>query len=181
MAQAVEDLKVWQRAQEFWVAVNALVGRAGFQRDRRLREQVKDAADSIISNIAEGFEQPTDRAFAKYLFTSKGSTAEVRKRMLMACHHGYITQDEYAACNALGDEVARMTTGLIKYLIKSDRKDRGLGRPQPSTRPDPTRKPAGATGRDPTTDPIGDSTSDAPGDSTTDATGDSTTDATGDD
>jgi four helix bundle protein len=161
MAQAVEDLKVWQRAQEFWVAVNALVDRSGFQRDRRLREQVKDAADSVVSNIAEGFEQPTDRAFAKYLFTSKALTAEVRKRMQMARHHGYITQDEDAACNELGDEVARMTTGLIKYLIKSDRKDRGLGRPQKSTRPDRAGKSAG--------DPPGDLTGDSTNDSTNDS------------
>jgi four helix bundle protein len=161
MARAVEDLKVWQRAQEFWIAVNALVDRSGFQRDRRLREQVKDAADSVVSNITEGFEQPTDRAFAKYLFTSKASTAEVRKRMQMACHHGYITQDEYAACNELGDEVARMTTGLIKYLIKSDRKDRGLGRPQKSTRPARTGKPSGLEARDPSADPTAEPTGDS--------------------
>ncbi len=37
MAQRVEDLRVWQRAHEFWVAVNAIINRAGFQRDRRLR------------------------------------------------------------------------------------------------------------------------------------------------
>ena len=122
MAQRVEDLKVWQRAHEFWVAVNAIINRAGFQRDRRLRDQVKDAADSILSNIAEGFEQPTDRAFAKYLFTSKASTAEVRKRLLLACHRGYITKDEFTSRDELGDEVARMTTGLIKYLVKSDRR-----------------------------------------------------------
>ena len=127
MAQRVEDLKVWQRAHEFWVAVNAIINRSGFQRDRRLREQVKDAADSILSNIAEGFEQPTDRAFARYLFTSKASTAEVRKRLLLASHRSYITEEEFTSRNELGDEVARMTTGLIKYLVKSDRKDRGLG------------------------------------------------------
>jgi four helix bundle protein len=109
------------------VAVNAIINRSGFQRDRRLREQVKDAADSILSNIAEGFEQPTDRAFARYLFTSKASTAEVRKRLLLASHRGYITEEEFTSRNELGDEVARMTTGLIKYLVKSDRKDRGLG------------------------------------------------------
>ena len=40
MAQRVEDLKVWQRAQEFWVAVNAIIDRPGFQRDRRLRDQM---------------------------------------------------------------------------------------------------------------------------------------------
>ena len=132
MAQRVEDLKVWQRAQEFWVAVTAIINRSGFQRDRGLRDQVKDAADSILSNIAEGFEQPTDRAFAKYLYTAKASTAEVRKRLLMACHRGYITEEEFTSRNELGDEVARMTTGLIKYLVKSDRKDRGLG---PEQRP----------------------------------------------
>jgi hypothetical protein len=82
---------------------------------------------TLLSNIAEGFEQPTDRAFAKYLYTAKASTAEVRKRLLMACHRGYITSEEFASRNELGDEVARMMTGLIKYLVSSDRKDRGLG------------------------------------------------------
>jgi len=65
MAQRVEDLKVWQRAREFSVAVNAIIGRPGFQRDRRLREQLEDAVDSVIANIAEGFTQPTDKAFAR--------------------------------------------------------------------------------------------------------------------
>jgi four helix bundle protein len=127
MAQRVEDLKVWQRAREFCVAVNAIIGRPGFQRDRRLREQLSDAADSVIANIAEGFTQPTDRAFARYLFISKASNAEARTRLLLACDKGYITSDEFAACNEIADEVARMTTGLIKYLVTSDRRDRGLG------------------------------------------------------
>ena len=110
----------------------------------------KDATDSILSNIAEGFEQPTDRAFAKYLYTSKASTAEVRKRLLMACHRGYITEEEFASCNDLGDEVARMTTGLIKYLVKSDRKDRGLGREHPTQ--DVNNEPGGRLGRTTGTD-----------------------------
>jgi four helix bundle protein len=127
MAQRVEDLKVWQRAREFCVAVSAIVGRPGFQRDRRLREQLGDAVDSVISNIAEGFAQPSDRAFARYLFISKASNAEARTRLLLACDKGYITSEEFASCNEIADEVARMTTGLIKYLVQSDRRDRGLG------------------------------------------------------
>ena len=127
MAQRVEDLKVWQRAREFCVAVNAIIGRPGFQRDRRLREQLGDAADSVLSNIAEGFTQPSDKAFARYLFISKASNAEARTRLLLACDKGHITSEEFAACNEIADEVARMTTGLIKYLVKSDRRDRGLG------------------------------------------------------
>jgi four helix bundle protein len=89
MAQRVEDLKVWQRARQFCVAVNAIIGRPGFQRDRRLRDQLSDAVDSVISNIAEGFTHPSDRAFARYLFISKASNAEARTRLLVACDKGY--------------------------------------------------------------------------------------------
>ena len=115
------------RAQEFAVAVNAILRRPGFLRVRRLRDQIRDATDSIFSNIAEGFAQPSDRAFAKYLFTSKASAAEARTRLQIACNRDYITSDDFRSCNYLGDEVARMATGLIKYLLKSDRKNRGLG------------------------------------------------------
>jgi four helix bundle protein len=127
MAERLEELKVWQRAREFWAAINEILDRPGLQKDRRLRDQLSDAADSMVSNISEGFEQPTDRAFARYLFTSKASTAEARTRLGLAGSRKYITEDEFKARDELGDEVARMTTGLIKYLIKSDRRDRGLG------------------------------------------------------
>src|SRR5574342_837622 len=79
-AKCVEDLQVWQRAMDFWRAINAILDRPGLLRDRPLRDQLSDASDSIVSNIAEGFEQPSDRAFAKYLYTAKASTAETRTR-----------------------------------------------------------------------------------------------------
>jgi four helix bundle protein len=127
MAERLEDLKVWQRAKEFWTAINEILDRPALQKDRRLRDQLSDAADSVVANISEGFEQPTDRAFARYLYISKASTAEARTRLSVAENRSYITDNEFKARDALGDEVARMTTGLIKYLIKSDRRDRGLG------------------------------------------------------
>jgi four helix bundle protein len=103
MAQRVEDLKVWQRAREFCVAINAIIDRAGFQRDRRLRDQLMDAVDSVIANIAEGFAQPTDRAFARYLF-SEASNAEARTRLLVACDRSYITAEEFASRSAISDK-----------------------------------------------------------------------------
>jgi four helix bundle protein len=127
MAERLEELKVWQRAREFWTAINEILDRPALQKDRRLRDQLSDAADSMVANISEGFEQPTDRAFARYLYISKASTAEARTRLSLAENRSYITDTEFKARDALGDEVARMTTGLIKYIIKSDRRDRGLG------------------------------------------------------
>jgi four helix bundle protein len=121
-------LKLWQRAKGFWSAINEILDRPGFQRDRKLKEQLSDAADSMVSNIAEGFEQPSDRAFTRFLYTSKASTAEARQRVRLAHERHYIEADELDRLDENGDEVARMTTGLIKYLMKSDRRDRGLGR-----------------------------------------------------
>jgi four helix bundle protein len=126
--ERVEDLKLWQRAREFWQAINAIIDRPRFVADRRLREQLKDAADSIVANIVEGFHQPTDRAFANYLYTSKASTAEARTRLKMAMDRQYITSDEFDTRDDLGDQISRMATGLIKYLVKSNRRGRGLGR-----------------------------------------------------
>jgi four helix bundle protein len=127
MAKTVEGLEVWTRATEFWKGVDAVLRGRTFQRE--LRDQIRDSIDSILSNISEGFEQPTDRAFARYLFTAKASTAEARKRLWMAAERKFITVEEYQRLNALGDEVARMTVGLIKYLLRSNRRDRGLGSP----------------------------------------------------
>jgi four helix bundle protein len=134
VAKTVEELKVWQRAREFAVAVFAILERQTFEHERELREQIKDATDSMVSNIAEGFEQSTDRGFARYLYTSKGSTAEVRARFALAVERRVISAEEFAQLDHLGDEVARIITGLIKYLVKSDRRDRGLGGTRPRRR-----------------------------------------------
>ena len=81
-----------------------------------------------MSNIAEGFAQPTDRAFANYLYISKASVAEVRARLKLAFERRYITKHEFDVRDSLADEIARMSTGLIRYLIKSNRRRRGIGR-----------------------------------------------------
>ena len=127
MAKSVEELKVWQRALAFCDAVNAIIEKPGFARNRRLREQILEATDSVVSNIAEGFEQPTDRAFARYLYISKSSNGEARARLLVARNRRFINDDEFQTCNRLSVELAKMLTVFIKYLIKSDRRDRGLG------------------------------------------------------
>ena len=123
----IEDFVAFQKATAYWEAVNALLEKPGFRRDFKLRNQISDAIDSITSNFAEGFEQPTDRAFANYLFTSKASTAESRNRLKLAESRRHITAEEFQACNDKGDELAKVLTGLIKYLRRSNRRDRGLG------------------------------------------------------
>ena len=98
----------------------------------RLRGQLQEAVDPVVANIAEGFEQPTDRAFAAFLFHAKASAGEVRARLALAHRRKYISEVEARRAAELGQEVCRMLTGLIKYLLRSNRPTRGLG---PPTRP----------------------------------------------
>ena len=129
IAKTVEDLHLYQRARELVVAVTAILERPAFQRELDLRDQIRRAADSVVSNIAEGFAQPTDRAFAGYFFC-EGSNAEVRARLRPACDRRCLTDAEVAECDRLADQVAAMTTGLVKHLVRSNRRNRGIGASQ---------------------------------------------------
>jgi four helix bundle protein len=125
MAKTIEELPIFQRAREFCVAVTALLDRPGFHRNRDLRDQISKAADSITANMREGFEQPTDDAFNKYLFISKGSLGEVLARLATACGKRIITAEELESHTATGEALGKMLGGFIKYLARSDFKDRG--------------------------------------------------------
>ena len=137
--EKVEDMQLWQRAREFWRRVEELLARPAFQRDRDISGQLRRAVDSIISNIEEGFEQSTDKGFAKYLYVSKSSNAEAIGRLKRALEKNYISASEFTALDRLSNEIARMLVGLIKHLARSNRKKRRLGgtrNPQvPATEP----------------------------------------------
>ena len=128
----LEELLVYQRGEEMDDAVIDILARPRLQQDLRLHAQIADASDSVLSNIAEGFEQPTDRAFARYLFISKGSAAEIRARLRRAQKRGYVAATDCVRAMELAEEVKRMCVGLARYLLKSNRKDRGLGPENPS-------------------------------------------------
>ena len=125
MAKKVDELPVYQRAVAFSVAVAPILNRPGVRRDRKLREQIAEALDSIEANIEEGFEQGSDRAFARYLTTSKGSAAEVAGHLKRARRKGYITLAEQEPLVATAEELGKMLGGFIKYLNNCDWKDRG--------------------------------------------------------
>ena len=130
---SVEQLHVWQASRRFVTALSVIARRGGLSSDRGLREQIDTCADSILSNIAEGFEQGTDRGFARYLCIARGSCSEARAHVSVAQMRGYLTSDTADELRKDGAEILRMLTGLINYLLRSDRKFRGQ-RPWSSTR-----------------------------------------------
>ncbi|HEX4758044.1 MAG TPA: four helix bundle protein [Terracidiphilus sp.] len=84
MAQAFQDLTVWQRAMELTEAIYGLT--KTFPKDEiyGLTSQLRRASVSIASNIAEGRGRGTDRDFKQFLNIAQGSTYEVQTQLLLA-------------------------------------------------------------------------------------------------
>jgi len=93
-------------------------------RDLRLRDQIDACADSLLSNLSEGFEQGTDRGFARYLYIARGSCAEVKAHMAVAQLRRHVTPEVADSLRKDAEQIGRMLTGLIDYLLQSDRKRR---------------------------------------------------------
>jgi four helix bundle protein len=125
MAHKLEELPIFEKAQEFCVAVTATLQRSRLRRNSDRYKQIVDANDSILSNMDEGFEQGSDDGFAKYLYYSKGSVAEVMRRMRRACANGEVTATDVHALADLSEPLGKMFGGFIKYLKRSGFKDRG--------------------------------------------------------
>jgi len=72
-AESFEELHIYQRARELTNSVYALSRDASFARDLSLVDQIRRAAVSVMSNIAEGFERGTTAEFVQFLYIAKGS------------------------------------------------------------------------------------------------------------
>jgi four helix bundle protein len=121
---SVEELHVWQSARQFVAAVSALTRGDRMSRELRLRDQIDACADSILSNLAEGFEQGTDRGFARYLYIARGSCSEARAHLTVAQLRGAVAPETADELRQDAAQVIQMLTGLIRYLHCSDRKQR---------------------------------------------------------
>jgi four helix bundle protein len=121
----VQELLVFQRAEALLQEISSLLGTSKLRADRVLSLQMDRASLSVLSNVAEGFAQPSDRAFARFLYMSRASVAELRTQILVARLRGHVTPERAHELDRLAEEVARMLTGLIKYLVREDRRRRG--------------------------------------------------------
>ena len=113
------DLEVWRKARELALGVYKLTADGPLARDFGLRDQMRRAAVSICSNIAEGNERNTDRDTVRFLYMAKGSTAELMSQADLATGVGYLESDDASRLIASCEEVSRMLGGLIKYREQS--------------------------------------------------------------
>jgi four helix bundle protein len=117
--QRFEDIEAWKRARQLTNAIYDASNTGAFARDFALRDQIRRAAISVMSNIAEGFERGGDQEFRQFLAMAKGSCGEARAQLYIAADRGYISQQVFETLYEEADTISRMIAGFMAYLQDS--------------------------------------------------------------
>jgi four helix bundle protein len=115
-----EDLDAWRIARELTRDVYRITQGDEFSRDFGLKDQIRKASVSVMSNIAEGFERDGNREFCNFLSIGKGSAGEVRSQLYVALDQDYIRREEFDRIYLKAQESGRVIAGLSNYLRQSD-------------------------------------------------------------
>jgi four helix bundle protein len=121
-----EDIKAWGMAKDLVVAVYRLSGQGKFCQDFGLRDQIRRAAVSVMSNIAEGFERGTKAEFVRFLRIAKGSCGEVRSQLHVALDLNYVNSQEFLLAKTKAEDLSKALSGFISYLGRASRKWEGV-------------------------------------------------------
>jgi four helix bundle protein len=111
-----EEIQAWQTARELTQVVYAFSNLGDFSHDFGLRDQMRRAAVSVMSNIAEGFESRTQFLFIEFLGRAKGSSGELPAQAYIARDIGYLNQDQFDQLFNLSDKCSRQIARFIQYL-----------------------------------------------------------------
>lgn len=112
MANGYKDLLVWQKAMQLTTEIYAATKRFPHDEQYGLVSQLRRAAVSVTSNIAEGSGRYSEGEFLQFLSQARGSALEVETQLLIARELHYL--DAGSARNLLRsvDEISRMLSGL---------------------------------------------------------------------
>ena len=117
-ASSFEDLIAWQKARSLTRLIYKMTSEGEFAKDFGLRDQIRRACVSVMSNIAEGFERGSRKEFHQFLVIAKASCAEVRAQLYVALDAGYISNDTFGKIYRLSNEVGKIIGGLRAAVFK---------------------------------------------------------------
>ena len=119
--QHFEDLIIWQKAVDLAVEIYTLTNLAAIRTDFSMKDQLRRAAVSISTNIAEGFERRSRKEYLNFLNIAKGSAGEVRSLICVAGRVGLVTSSEVEGTR----EKAKFLSGSITNHMKAISRARG--------------------------------------------------------
>lgn len=111
-----KDLIVWQKSVDLSVKIYHLTDHFPQREIYALSSQMRRAAVSISSNIAEGRSRHTKKDFIHFLYMALGSAAELETQLLIANRLAFCLNEKYDETNSLLSEVGKMLRAMIMKL-----------------------------------------------------------------
>ena len=108
-----EDLEVWKLSRVLSNRIYAVSNEGRFSKDYDLRSQIRRAAVSVMSNIAEGYERGGNQEFLQFLSIAKASCGEVRSQLYLVKDQKYVAEDE---CDKLIDAFKKLSIMLNNFM-----------------------------------------------------------------
>ncbi|MDY6854425.1 MAG: four helix bundle protein [Thermodesulfobacteriota bacterium] len=114
-----EDIKAWQIARELVREVYKITNKDKFAKDFGLKDQIRRASVSIMSNISEGCERGSDKEFNQFLNYARGSAAEVKSQLYIALDLEHIDEFVFKKMHDKCTDISKLIMGFINYLKKT--------------------------------------------------------------
>ena len=111
-----EDIVAWKRARQLVMEIYLACSTGEFNRDFDFKDQIRRAAVSSMTNVAEGFGRKTNKDFAHFLDQARGSTLEDQSLLYVACDLNYIGPVEFDRLYGMATETLALIAGLTSYL-----------------------------------------------------------------
>ena len=112
-----KKLQVWNKAMELSIAVYQHTQNFPKSEMFGLQSQMRRAAVSVVSNIAEGSQRTSDKEFAQYILIARGSLAELETQRLIASKMGYLLEKSAEDLETKIIEVDKMLYGMYRKLV----------------------------------------------------------------
>jgi four helix bundle protein len=125
MSGTFRDLKCWQKAFDLTISIYRATRTFPKEEIYGLSSQLRRAAVSVVSNIAEGKGRFSDKELLQFLSVAKGSLFEVETQVLLAEHLEYLNAKQSAGLSAQAAETGRLLNGLIKAFEHERKLPRG--------------------------------------------------------
>ena len=113
-----EDIDAWREARKLVNMIYDVSDNGNFSNDYGLRDQIRRASISAMSNISEGFDRETNKEFIQFLIIARASVSEVKSHMYVALDRKYLSIEEFDSIYNQANTVINLINGFIRYLQK---------------------------------------------------------------
>jgi four helix bundle protein len=120
--QRFEEINAWQKSRELTRDIYHVTKQGPFSKDFGLRNQIRNASSSVMSNIAEGFERSGAGEFGQFLSIAKGSVGEVKSQLYIAVDQEYLDKKTFEKLFSAATEISKMINGLMGHIRNSSLK-----------------------------------------------------------